>query len=145
MSVTIRLAKIGKKFAPAYKIVVANTRDKRNGRFLDILGHYNPSEGEEKLVVDKKKLQEWQEKGAITTKAVESLVAGKYEFKSYNPKAAKAKAAEAAAELKSEAVEKVDTKTSAETPSETGGIIEEPTEVVDTTEPEENNSENSEE
>ncbi len=83
MSVTIRLARIGKRNAPAYKVVVANTRDKRNGRFLDVLGHYNPSHTPPLLSIDKKKYKEWKGKGALSTDAVEKLIAGKYEFVPY--------------------------------------------------------------
>ena len=83
MSVTIRLAKIGKRNAPAFKVVVANTRDKRNGKFLDIVGHYNPTHSPVLLEMDKKKIKEWQEKGAMTTDAVTKLLEGKYEFQPY--------------------------------------------------------------
>jgi len=83
MSVTIRLARIGKRNAPAFKIVVANTRDKRNGRFLDVLGHYNPSHNPPLLDIDKDKVKEWQGKGAMTTDAVTKLIEGKYEWVPY--------------------------------------------------------------
>lgn len=97
MSVTIRLARIGKKNAPAYKIVVANTRDKRNGRFLDVLGYFNPSEGEKNQRIDKEKYDAWKAKGALSTDAVEKLIAGTYKYKVYNPNG-KAKKAEAEGE-----------------------------------------------
>lgn len=90
MSVTIRLSKIGKRNAPAYKIVVANTRDKRNGRALDILGYYNPSENPVKFSIDEKKVEEWKKRGALITEAVEKLIAGTYEFKPYDPNQEKA-------------------------------------------------------
>lgn len=89
MSVTVRLAKIGKKHAPAYKVVVSTTRDKRNGNFLDILGSYNPSTNPIIFSLDKKKYQEWVKKGAIVTQAVKKLIEGTYVFKPY--KEAKAK------------------------------------------------------
>lgn len=97
MSVTIRLARIGKKNAPAYKIVVANTRDKRNGRFLDVLGYFNPSESMDAYRMDKKKYDEWKNKGALSTDAIEKLIAGTYKYKVYNPNE-KAKEAEAEGE-----------------------------------------------
>lgn len=87
MSVTIRLSKTGKKHAPTYKIVVANTRDKRNGKALDILGYYNPAAQQKAFQIDKEKYEEWKEKGAMTTKAVEDLITGNYEFAKYEPKA----------------------------------------------------------
>jgi small subunit ribosomal protein S16 len=83
MSVTIRLARFGKKFAPSYKIVVANTRDKRNGKFLDILGYYNPSENPVKFNIDKEKYSKWTGNGALVTDAVKKLVDGTYEYTPY--------------------------------------------------------------
>ena len=78
MSVTIRLAKFGKRHQPSYRIVVANTKDKRNGKFLDTLGHYNPSETPVSFKYDKEKYKEWLGKGALVTDAVKNIVAGTY-------------------------------------------------------------------
>jgi small subunit ribosomal protein S16 len=83
MSVTIRLARFGKKFAPSYKIVVANTRDKRNGNFLDILGYYNPSENPVKFDMDKEKYSKWINNGALVTDAVLKIVDGTYVYIPY--------------------------------------------------------------
>lgn len=83
MSVTIRLSRIGKRNAPAYRIVVANTKDKRNGRPLEVLGYYNPSNTPELFEIDKEKYNDWLSKGALVTDAVEKLVAGEYEFEPY--------------------------------------------------------------
>ncbi|MBT6401325.1 30S ribosomal protein S16 [candidate division WWE3 bacterium] len=83
MSVTIRLARIGKRNAPAYKVVVANTRDKRNGRFLEVLGHYNPSNNPVLLEIDTKKVDEWKGKGAMISDAVTKLIDGTYEYQPY--------------------------------------------------------------
>lgn len=97
MSVTIRLAKFGKRHQPSYRMVVANTRDKRNGKFLDTLGHFNPSQKPVSFEYDKAKYEEWVGKGALVTDAVKKLVAGTYEFKPYDPDAKK-KEAEASEE-----------------------------------------------
>ena len=86
MAVTIRLARIGKKNSPTYKVVVSNTRDKRNGKFLDILGFYNPIEKPALIEVDKKKVEEWKKKGAQVSDAVDKILAGSYVYKKYNPK-----------------------------------------------------------
>jgi small subunit ribosomal protein S16 len=80
--IRIRLAKIGKRNAPTYRVVVANQRDKRNGIFLDILASYNP-QGTTKPSIDKKKYNEWIQKGAQPSVAVQKLMDGKYEFKPY--------------------------------------------------------------
>jgi small subunit ribosomal protein S16 len=97
MSVTIRLSREGKKNAPSYKIVVSNTRDKREGNFVDILGFYNPTQTPVQMSLDKKKLEAWKAKGALITDAVQKIVDGKYTYVKYNPKAAK-EAAKVAAE-----------------------------------------------
>lgn len=83
MSVKVRLAKIGKRNAPTYKIVVSNIRDKRNGKFLDILGYYNPSKNPAELELDKEKLDEWVTKGAQVSESVKGLSDGTYEFVPY--------------------------------------------------------------
>lgn len=86
MSVSIRLSKIGKKNAPAYRIVVAQTKSKRNGKYIDIVGNYNPSDVTTKFELDKKKYQDWIDKGALVTQAVQDLIAGKYKYVKYIPK-----------------------------------------------------------
>lgn len=89
MSIKIRLAKTGKKNAPTYKVVVAQTRTKRNGKYLDILGDFNPTMGG-KPVIDKVKLDEWVKKGALLTESVKKMVEGTYKYLKYDPKAEKA-------------------------------------------------------
>lgn len=85
MSVTIRLAKFGKRNAPSYRVVAAETRSKRNGRFLDVLGYFNPSKSTREFELDEKKYKVWKEKGALTTDAVEKLIEGTYNFVKYEP------------------------------------------------------------
>lgn len=91
MSVTIRLAKTGRKNLPSFRLVVTNTRSKRNGRFLDTIGSYNPSDKPVLFTFDKEKLALWKERGALVTDSVNKLLEGKYEFKPY-PSAKKVKA-----------------------------------------------------
>lgn len=98
MSITIRLSRVGKRNAPAYKIVVMNARDKRYGKFLEVLGHYNPSQKPESYALNEDKFKEWVGKGAGVTKAVEQLREGKYVHKPYAPnKTKEEKQAEATA------------------------------------------------
>ncbi len=85
MSVTIRLAKFGKRNAPSYRVVVSETRDKRNGRFLDTLGYFNPSKAIPEFEINKEKYEEWRKKGALVTEAVTKLIDGTYEYKKYEP------------------------------------------------------------
>lgn len=90
MSVTIRLARIGRKNLPAFRIVVANTRSKRNGEFLETIGSYNPMTKPELFTFDKDKLKLWQDRGALMTDSVSKLIEGTYKFVLY-PSAKKVK------------------------------------------------------
>jgi small subunit ribosomal protein S16 len=86
MSVSIRLAKFGKRHAPTYRVVVSETRNKRNGKFIDTLGTYNPADQEQGFKIDKKLYESWIAKGAIVSNAVKMLVDGTYEYVKYSPK-----------------------------------------------------------
>jgi small subunit ribosomal protein S16 len=83
MSVTIRLARIGRKNLPAFRVVVSNTKDKRNGRFLEILGHFNPSDKKSLFSYDKERFTHWKKNGALVSEAVQELIDGKYKFEPY--------------------------------------------------------------
>ncbi len=75
MSVKIRLAVTGKKNQIAYRIVASETHSKRDGKFLEILGFYNPtSNAVEKLRIEKDKIEAWVKKGAVITPAVALLI-----------------------------------------------------------------------
>lgn len=72
MSVSIRLSRTGAKKNILYRIVVATTRSKRDGKNLEILGNYNPKF--KKLELDKEKLNEWVKKGAIVTVGIKKIL-----------------------------------------------------------------------
>jgi small subunit ribosomal protein S16 len=75
MSTRIRLRKIGRKKLPLYRIVVADKESPRDGRFIEILGTYDPKqEGAKKVVIDVEKAKGWLAKGATPTDTVESLL-----------------------------------------------------------------------
>jgi small subunit ribosomal protein S16 len=75
MSTRIRLRKIGRKKLPLYRIVVADKESPRDGRFIEILGTYDPKlEGSKKIVVDVEKAKSWLAKGATPTDTVEALL-----------------------------------------------------------------------
>jgi len=99
MSVSIRLAKFGKRHAPSYRVVVVNTRAKRSGAFIDVLGHYNPSDPTKEFTIDKKVYEDWVSKGAIVSDAVKGLIDGTYEYKKYSPKKAESKDQQPAEEV----------------------------------------------
>lgn len=89
MSITIRLTRTGRKNLPSYRVVVSNTRSKRDGKVLDIIGFYNPSMKPIQFELNKEKMQEWEKKGALKTEAVEKLINNKYEYIPYAPKSKK--------------------------------------------------------
>jgi small subunit ribosomal protein S16 len=70
--VKIRLSRRGKKHAPFYRVVVADARSPRDGRFIEKLGWYDPRRKELKL--DLSRIREWISKGAKPTPAVEKLI-----------------------------------------------------------------------
>lgn len=84
--VRIRLAKYGRKNKPSYRIVVIDSKKKRDGKYLEKLGYYNPSEDDKNVVFDKSRYEYWLKIGAKPSEAVTKLVNGKYVFKPYNPK-----------------------------------------------------------
>ncbi len=75
--VKIRLRRMGAKKQPTYRFVVADSRSPRDGRFIAILGHYNPRTEPKTLEVDSDKAKEWLAKGAQPTETVRRLFAEK--------------------------------------------------------------------
>jgi small subunit ribosomal protein S16 len=73
--VKIRLRRMGAKKQPTYRFVVADARSPRDGRFIEILGHYNPRTEPKTLVVDQEKAKEWLGKGAQPSDPVRRLFA----------------------------------------------------------------------
>ena len=74
MAVKIRLRRMGAKKAPFYRIVVADSRYPRDGRFIDEVGYYNPLTDPADLKVDTEKVQKWLSNGAQPTDTVKSLL-----------------------------------------------------------------------
>lgn len=72
--VKIRLARFGAKKKPFYRIVAADSRSPRDGKFIDILGTYDPTRNPAALKLDKDKVKSWLEKGAQPTDTVGSLL-----------------------------------------------------------------------
>jgi len=72
--VKLRLMRMGKKKQPTYRLVAADSRSPRNGRFIEILGHYNPRTEPSTIVVDNDKAVAWLRKGAQPTETVEKLL-----------------------------------------------------------------------
>lgn len=74
MSVKIRLARHGAKKKPFYRIVVADSESPRDGRFLEIVGTYNPLQEPAEVTVKQERLQHWMSQGALPTDTVKSLL-----------------------------------------------------------------------
>lgn len=73
MSVKFRLSRYGSKKNPFYRIVVADSRYPRDGRFIEKVGTYDPLKVPAKVNLDKEKVKAWYKKGAKPTKTVETL------------------------------------------------------------------------
>ena len=74
MAVRIRLTRLGKKKKPFYRIVVADSESPRDGKFLDIVGTYDPIQSPAAITLNNDKLQDWLGKGALPTTTVASLI-----------------------------------------------------------------------
>ena len=74
MSVKIRLSRHGAKKHPFYRIVVADSRYPRDGRFIELVGTYDPSSDPPKIELKTEKVQKWIAKGARPTETVASLL-----------------------------------------------------------------------
>jgi small subunit ribosomal protein S16 len=74
MAVRIRLTRLGRKKKPFYRIIVADSECKRDGKFLDILGTYDPLKEPATIQIDNDKLQSWLGKGALPSTTVKSLI-----------------------------------------------------------------------
>lgn len=74
MAVSIRLMRGGSKKKAFYRVVVADSRSKRDGRFLEIVGHFNPKTRPESINLDMDRIREWTNKGGQLTPAVKKLI-----------------------------------------------------------------------
>ncbi|HPD88000.1 MAG TPA: 30S ribosomal protein S16 [Oscillospiraceae bacterium] len=74
MSVKIRLRRMGAKKSPFYRIVVADSRYPRDGRFIEELGYYDPTKEPSVIKVDEEKIRQWISSGAQPTDTVKALL-----------------------------------------------------------------------
>ncbi len=74
MSVKIRMRRMGSKRKPFYRIVVADSRMPRDGRFIEEVGYYNPLTNPDEVKLEEDKIFEWLEKGAQPSDTVRSLL-----------------------------------------------------------------------
>lgn len=74
MAVKIRLMRMGKKKQPVYRVVAADSRSPRDGRFIEILGTYEPRSEPSKVVIDNERAVHWLREGAQPTETVAKLL-----------------------------------------------------------------------
>ncbi|HPY63417.1 MAG TPA: 30S ribosomal protein S16 [Bacillota bacterium] len=74
MAVKIRLKRVGKKKQPYYRVVVADSRSPRDGRFIEQIGTYDPHTDPSTFKVDADKVKDWISKGAQPTETVKKLL-----------------------------------------------------------------------
>ncbi|MGI8886687.1 MAG: 30S ribosomal protein S16 [Gaiellaceae bacterium] len=74
MAARIRLTRVGSKKNPIYRVVVADSRSPRDGRFIEIIGRYNPQTDPSTIELDEDKVKEWLEKGAQPSEPVARLI-----------------------------------------------------------------------
>ena len=74
MAVHIRLRRAGKTKAPTYRVVVADSRSPRNGRFIENIGHYDPRSESGDLLIDVERARHWFKNGARPTATARSLL-----------------------------------------------------------------------
>ena len=72
--VKLRLTRVGKKKQPSYRLVAAPSRMPRDGRFIEILGHYNPLTNPPTVVFKEERIMHWLKEGAQPTESVQKLL-----------------------------------------------------------------------
>lgn len=77
MAVCIRLTRGGTNKKPYYRVVVADSRCKRDGRFIEIVGHFDPKFRPESITLDMDRIRHWVKEGSQVTPAVKKLIKDK--------------------------------------------------------------------
>ena len=77
MAVKLRLTRVGSKKNPIYRVVAADSRAPRDGKFIEIVGRYNPQTDPSVIELDEDKVRAWLDKGAQPTNAVARLLKAK--------------------------------------------------------------------
>ena len=74
MAVVIRLSRRGAKKRPFYRVVATDSRSPRDGKFLEVLGTYDPLKADDQFKIDAEKTESWIKKGALPSRTVTSLL-----------------------------------------------------------------------
>jgi small subunit ribosomal protein S16 len=72
--VKIKLKRVGATKQPSYRLVIADSKSSRDGKFINIIGHYNPRTQPEELVIDEQKALDWLKQGALPTATAARLL-----------------------------------------------------------------------
>ena len=92
MAVKLRLKRMGSKQKPFYRIVAADSRSPRDGKFIETVGTYNPIKGKEVVTIDEEKALKWLSMGAQPTDTVRSILSNEGIMKKYAESKTKKKA-----------------------------------------------------
>ncbi len=74
MAVKIRLTRMGDKKSPFYRVVVADSKSPRDGKYIDLLGTYNPLKDPAEIKIDNEKAQKWLKNGALPTDTAKTIL-----------------------------------------------------------------------
>jgi small subunit ribosomal protein S16 len=74
VAVKLRLTRVGSKKNPIYRVVAADSRSPRDGKFIEIVGRYNPQTDPSTIELDEQKVKTWLDKGAQPTESVRRLL-----------------------------------------------------------------------
>ncbi len=74
MAVRVRLTRVGSRKNAIWRVVVADRRSPRDGRFIEMIGHYNPQTQPSQIVIDRERLQHWLDRGAEPSNTVRKLM-----------------------------------------------------------------------
>jgi small subunit ribosomal protein S16 len=108
LAVKVRLTRVGSKKNPIWRVVVADGRAPRDGRFIEAIGHYNPQTEPSRIVIDRERLQHWLDRGAQPSNTVRKLIRAEntgYEMPDAPAPVAPPRPAEPAAEADAPAAE----------------------------------------
>lgn len=84
MAVKLRLKRMGKKQAPFYRVVVADSRSPRDGKAVDEIGYYDPTKTPAEIKIDEEKAIKWLKNGAQPTDTVRSILSNQGVMKKYH-------------------------------------------------------------
>jgi len=74
MAVRIRLTRMGSRKKPCYRLVAADSEAPRDGKFLEVLGHYDPKENPAHITLHKEKINSWLQKGATASESARAIL-----------------------------------------------------------------------